>query len=346
MNKTVKLILLFCMLSSLQSCSDFFEPENGTIKLGSSYVGETGELYAGFVGLVTKLQAIGDKAIYLTDTRAEMLEPTGRSIELKQLYDYETDLAGNHYADPAEYYDVIIACNDFLQKALAYKEANSSSIDMEHYRGFIGGALRLKAWTYFTIAKIYGEAIWFDDPMVNLSDYTSYTVKDFDQILQSCIELLQVGFDGVDGTHEMSWTRWIEETAEENVNVDAYYYWDSMIPPYFMLAAELSLWNGEYQRVVDLIMPKINEAFAATSGNFTRWMLTASYFNNYNRGVMFDNLGPNSQTAVSVIRYNYERNQTNELLKHFNNEYLLRPSIAGVERYSDPEFSPQTPDKV
>lgn len=55
------------------SCSDFFEPDNNTILRGDDYMRENSELYAGFLGIVTKVQAIGDKAIYLTDTRAELL---------------------------------------------------------------------------------------------------------------------------------------------------------------------------------------------------------------------------------------------------------------------------------
>lgn len=335
---------LFTVFVGFSSCEKFFDVDNATVKSGESYIMEEGEMYSGYVGLITKLQAIGDKAIYLTDTRAEVLEPTNVSVELKQIYEYAADLSGNSYADPAGYYDLIIACNDYLQKAYKFKEENRSSINMGHYQGLIGGALRLKAWTYFTMGKIYGEAVWFDDPMLELKDISQYPLKNLDEIIQSSISLLTEGFDGVDGTHTMSWMEWITESGETNINVESYYYWDMMVPPYFALAAELALWNEDYQRVVSLIMPQINEAFAATSGNFTRWMLTASYYNNYNR--MFDDLGPSSQAAVSVIRYNYERDQTNQLLKHFYNDYLLRPSVAGMERYADLTFNPNEVGRV
>lgn len=343
-NKLIHIGVLFVVFVGFSSCEKFFDVENATVKSGESYMMEEGEMYSGYVGLITKLQAIGDKAIYLTDTRAEVLEPTNVSVELKQIYEYAGDLSGNAYADPAGYYDLIIACNDYLQKAYEFKEDNRSSINMEHYQGLIGGAVRLKAWTYFMMGKIYGEAVWFDDPMLELKDISQYPVKNLDEIISACINLLREGFDGVNGTYEMSWTNWINESGETSVNVESYYYWDMMVPPYFALAAELALWNEDYQRVVNLIMPKINEAFAATSGNFTRWMLTASYYNNYNR--MFDDLGPSSQAAVSVIRYNYERDQTNDLLKHFYNDYLLRPSVAGMDRYFDLSFNPNEPGRV
>ena len=74
-------------------CSDFFETDNDTQLRGDDYVKEVGELYSGFLGIVTKMQAIGDKAIYLTDIRAELLEPTENTpSELYSLYNYDDDL--------------------------------------------------------------------------------------------------------------------------------------------------------------------------------------------------------------------------------------------------------------
>lgn len=63
-------------MMGLSACSDFFEPENNTMLKGDDYIKEASEMYAGFLGVATKMQAIGDKAIYLTDSRAEMLIPT------------------------------------------------------------------------------------------------------------------------------------------------------------------------------------------------------------------------------------------------------------------------------
>lgn len=116
------------------------------------------------MGIVTKMQAIGDKAIYLTDIRAELLEPTENTpSELYSLYNYDDDLSGNSYADPAKYYDVIIASNDYMHKAKEYKDAHETSIDADHYKGLISSAVRVKVWIYLTLGKIYGQAVWFDD---------------------------------------------------------------------------------------------------------------------------------------------------------------------------------------
>ena len=51
-------------MMGLSACSDFFEPDNNTMLKGDDYIKEASEMYAGFLGVATKMQAIGDKAIY------------------------------------------------------------------------------------------------------------------------------------------------------------------------------------------------------------------------------------------------------------------------------------------
>ncbi|MDL2242042.1 hypothetical protein LJB91_03960, partial [Bacteroidales bacterium OttesenSCG-928-L03] len=177
MKKNILKYALMCvMVFSMTACDDFFMVDTDNILDDKDYIEAQSEMYSGFIGIATKLQAIGDKAIYLTDTRGELLEPTKNTTsELYSIYNYDTDLTGNSYADPAPYYDVIIACNDYMFKLKDYKE-NSLSIDESHYEALISASLRIKAWTYLTIAKIYGEAIWFDDPLRETTDLSKYPI--------------------------------------------------------------------------------------------------------------------------------------------------------------------------
>ena len=135
------LVLMFLGLT-LTGCNDFFEPETDDALTGDKYIQAQTEMYTGFLGIVTKMQAVGDKSIYLTDTRAELLEPTSNSpSDLIAIYNYESNLQGNAYADPAGYYDVVIACNDFISNMLEYKEKYTESIDMDHFNALISSTL-------------------------------------------------------------------------------------------------------------------------------------------------------------------------------------------------------------
>ena len=87
--------------------------------------------------------------------RGELLEPTENTpADLYSINNNDDDLSGNTYADPAKYYDVIIACNDYLQKAKEYRDTHVSTVDYDDYRGLISSTVRLKTWTYLMLAKI------------------------------------------------------------------------------------------------------------------------------------------------------------------------------------------------
>lgn len=333
------------------ACSDFFEPSNQTILKGDNYMKELSEMYAGYMGITTKLQAIGDKSIYLNDTRGELLEITENSSgDLYSIYNYEKDLKGNIYADPAPYYDVIIACNDYLFKIKEYRE-NRSGYDLNHYKGLVSCALRVKAWTYLTMGKIYGQVVWFDDPLFELEDIadeSKFQVKNLEEIIDACVQLLENGYDIVDkATYDMPWYEWISSDADIE-DVGLYTFWDIMAPPYFVLAAELALWQERYQDVVDLILPKMDEAFASSSSRSS----TCKYMRNagYNWEKIFQQDRPATHAAVAVICYDYTKGQTNQMLKHFGtespNEYLLKPSVYGMERYKDSITNPGGNTKV
>ncbi len=330
-------------LTTFSSCEDFFDPDDNIVLPGDDYMKEASEMYAGFVGITTKLQIIADKSIYLTDSRAEMFEPTGNSTDLYALYNYEPDLTGNTYADPAKYYDVIMACNDYLDKIREYKNNHTASIDESHYKALVGGVLRVKAWTYFMLGKIYGQAVWFDEPMRELVEYPKPI--GLDEIIEKCTNLLEVGFDGVDGKSKMSWTEWIIATDELGAEAaQAYAEWDLMSIEYFALAAELELWkrNPNYYRIAyELILPKMNEAFAtALNTNYRKWMLGIGYGNGLS-GVFNGSSTIRPAVAVSMISFNYEKNQMNTLYDLFyGNDRMLIPTDSAVARYRNPEFNP------
>lgn len=338
------------MLVAVSSaCSDFFETNNDTQLRGNDYIKEIGELYSGFLGIITRIQTIGDKAIYLTDTRAELLEPTENTpSELYSLYNYDDDLSGNSYADPAKYYDVIIACNDYLQKAKEYKVSHETSIDADHYKGLISSVVRIKVWTYLTLGKIYGQAVWFDDPLHSMVDFSKYETKNLAEIIESCDNLLETGYDGINGTHLMKWGEWLDPSEGSTSVSDEYKRWDMMVPEYFVLKAEIALWNNDGATASTLLLSEMNKAFEGCANNSgeVKYMRSGSYSSQYGR--QYDNATPVNSAAESVIMYDYKYNQKNSLLKHFDYSggYMLRASLPGVKRFKDITFNPPADDKA
>lgn len=277
--------------------------------------------------------------------RGELLEPTENTpADLYSIYNYDDDLSGNTYADPAKYYDVIIACNDYLQKAKEYRDTHVTTVDDDDYRGLISSTVRLKTWTYLMLAKIYGQAIWFDDPMQSMKDIVSQTPKNLSELVDECDKLLNTGFDGINGTYNMSWNEWLDPANGATSTNDEYKRWNMMVPGYFVLQAEIALWKGDYQKAATTILGEMSRTFALAEyqGNVAniKYMRSGSYGSNY--GQQYDSEMPVLTAAESVIMYDYKYNQQNSLLNHFDRSgsYMMRASVPGSKRFEDITFNP------
>lgn len=345
-------LMTLCLAMGTVSCDDFFEPETDDVLDGDDYMAEQTEMYTGFLGIMTRMQAVGDKAIYLTETRGELLEPTTYSTsDLISLYNYDEDLSGNPYADPAGYYDVIIACNDYLANIEEFGEMYPELWDEEVSDGLISSTVRLKVWAYLTLAEVYGQALWFDDPITEIQDLTKFELLDNEAVVGKCLTLLEEGYNGVPADIVFSWYTWLDPDTPLGESV--YRYWDYMIPTYEGLYAKLALWKGAflqrdgrddeavpyYENVVDMLAETINQHMLTVSNQeWNRSQLSAP------RNKYWASEEPTKFQAVSVLKYDYTDNQTNSLMKHFNtqypNDYLLCPSDSGLARWNDPVFNP------
>lgn len=351
-------VAAFCLAMGAVSCDDFFEPETDDVLDGDSYMAEQTEMYTGFLGIMSRMQAVGDKAILLTETRGELLEPTTYSTsDLIALYNYDEDLTDNPYADPAGYYDVIIACNDYLVNIQDFGKEYPELWDQEISDGLISSTIRLKIWAYLTLAEIYGQALWFDDPIVEIQDLTKFDLLTAEQIIDKCLDLLENGYNGVRSDIVFSWYQWLD--PDTDLSESKYRFWDYMVPPYEGLYAKLALWKGAflqnngngagaaayYEKVVDLLAEAINKHMLTVSNQeWSRNAMSAPRSRLWKSGKESDW----KFNAVSLLQYDYTDNQVNTLMKHFDirfpNEYLLRPSEVGRLRFLDPTFNPGSDD--
>jgi len=252
MKHTVFAALLLLLLP-LMACTDFFETDPDNITNVEDYISKNDEMYKGFLGILTKMQQAGDHAIFLTDTRGDFLDITGNApVALQDIYNYK-DTKGNSYADPLCYYAVVIACNDFFDKMRDYREKVGASMDdntESNFNALISSALRIKVWAYYTLGRIYGKAVWFDDPLeelVNLNDTKVFTwLNDMDAVVDKCLYLLDNGMSLygdsiIPADLTMNWVSWLDA---ENQNEDEYRHWNYLVPQWLLLKAELLSWRG------------------------------------------------------------------------------------------------------
>lgn len=344
------------------SCSDFFNPDTDDQVSDKHYISENTEMYTGFVGLLTKMQAIGDKEILLTDTRAEFIEPTKNAgTDLWSLYQYADNLQGNEYASPAAYYELILACNDYLHKVKEFRKM--PQVDDEICQDLISSTIRIKAWTYKTIGEIYGEAAWIDEPVGSVDAFLAQArnnVIPMNQVIDKCLNLMEAGYDGVKSDRVVDWIAWLDPTNVTNIAASPFRKWNYIVPTYEGVYSELCLWKGAYldadngvgnepakvyyKTAADLLLKALNvyinnESF---SGNNPYWCPNAGTKGRYTS--LWQAQEPYSPENVCAILYDYNQGQTNSLVEHFNSDtpakYLLKPSEAGMDNFTNPDKNP------
>lgn len=358
MKQFIGFVFILGGLATLTACSDFWDPETEDEFNGEDGFTSNTEMYTGFLGIMTKMQAIGDKEILLTETRGELIEPTDDSSnELIALNNYEPNLQNNAYANPQGYYEVIIACNDYLSNMRDYRKR--PNVNEEAWEALVASALRVKVWTYKTLAEIYGKAVWFDDPITEVTEIKEgdrFHLLTLEPLVDKCLAVMDQGFEGVDSQKDIDWYEWLDPTHSVSLSSSQYRKWNYMTPPYAGLYAELCLWKGAlqdaanqdataaYKKAADILLAALGTQINVTSdpGSNVYWLPSGATPGHYSP--IWNNSQPYPYEAVAAIIYDYSNNQTNTLLQHFSNEYpnkyLLRPSENGKARFTDATFNP------
>ncbi len=338
-SKITLLGLALIFILGVTSCENFFETDPDNTVNDDDYIGSTSEMYSGFLGIITQMQEVGDKAIYLTDTKGDFVEPTTNAPqEIWDIY-YYNDLQDNSFANPDGYYSVIIACNDYFDKMFDYKEEIGDAMDEStetNFEALISSALRIKCWAYLMLGEIYGEAVYFDSPLTSLddlSDSATYTkLNSLEEVANKCLEILDNGINDIDSNLDMSWGEWLNP---EDPNNSSYYSWNLITPDYLTMRSEICLILGiQYSWVRENILNFLCETFQEDD---YKYRLNAGFTNNYYR--IFASGYYYSREDISSIIYDYSNNQTNNIITYFGKrdpaKYLFRPSSYAMGKYGE-----------
>lgn len=310
------------------SCSGYFEVDTNDILLDEDYVKESNELYSGYMGVAAKMQALADQTVFLSDLRSDLLEPTVNAPQdFWDIYNYDVK-QGNTFANPRAYYDLIVNANAYLEKVVEYRHKYPTAIEDIHYQALISGTIRFKVWTYFTLGKLYGEVAYFDNADITLNNINEIPVIQFEELLPKLIALMETGIDGVDGRYVTNWGNILYPGMAAN---EQDLVWNMICPSPEPLMMELYLWNQEYAKVVTLGMQFIYD----NGGG--RYKIGNDDYNG--EWIQFFTRDPVTKTRglINIVPYDFERNQTNRLIKFFSNTppsvYYLKPTDVAMQRY-------------
>lgn len=328
MKKALYTFIILISGLTFTGCTDFFNPETSDVLDEKNYIKDNTEAITGYLGVAASVQQVADQALFLEGLRGDFLEPTvNASREMWNIYNYQ-DLTGNSFASPKGYYNVIINANDYLEHLFAYRMKDSTSIRESTFNGLVSGTLRYKAWAYLQLAKIYGEAIYFDDPITALGEMNKYPMLSFDDVISKCINLIESGYKGIDGKSTVIWTQELGRYYYNGVEL-ADSYINMSCPPSEMLLAELYLYKNEFQKVRDNCLALLN----ANCPN-GKLRMDLSYYNAEWKD-LFSKYTGTEDLSLQVYDKNY--GQVNRLYEYYSNgldgKYYFRPTPTSIKRF-------------
>jgi len=333
MKRNILLFLLFSGLLTITQCNSYFDKDANDVLTSKNYVGNVEELYAGFRGIASAVQNVADQAIFLTELRGDLLEPTSNAPqELWDIYNYSDK--ENSYNDPKGYYNVIINANDFINKATEFYSKNPNAIDTgASYKPMVSGAIRFKCWAYLMLAKIYGQAVYFDDPLIEYSDISKYPTLSVDELIQKCLLLMNTGiYDKtgikIDGNQALAYS----DVLSKGVTSSDKLKWDMICPTPEPLLIELNLWAGNYQKVVDIAVPFIYD------NGTKKYKLSNEDYNAEWSLFFYKDFISKTTELMTVAPFDYTYNQVDRINTYYSNvspnKYYLRPTQIAMDRYN------------
>lgn len=313
---------------SFSSCSDFFNPEASDVLVENKYIKDYTEVITGYLGVAACVQDAADQSMFMEGLRGDFLEPTSSATrEMWDIYNYR-DLDNNTFASPKAYYKVIINANDYLKHLYEYRSKDSTSLRESTYKGLVAGVLRYKAWAYLQLAKNYGEAVYFDDPVTALGDLNKYPVLGFDDLITRCIDLIETGVNGINGKSNVVWTQELGRYYYNGIELSDGYI-NYACPPFEILLAELYLYKNEYQKVRDNCLALLNAN--CPNGKFR---MDLNYYNAEWKDLFSRSTGTED---VSIQAYDMNYGQTNRLYNYYSNGlngmYCFRPTSTSIKRF-------------
>ncbi|MDD3077832.1 MAG: hypothetical protein PHH37_01850 [Paludibacter sp.] len=333
MKKYIYSIALFFVVITFSACDDFFNPDTNEILPESEYVGSYDELYSGYMGIAASVQTVADQASFLEGLRGDLLEPTSNAgREVWDVYNHES-LDGNSFASPVGYYNIIMNANDYLEHVFEYREVNPTVLSDDDYEGLIGGVIRYKVWAYLMLAKIYGEAVYFDDALTSYQDISNYPVLNFDQIIEKCRSLMIDGENGVDGLGTIKWsTELFPNQSASATNL----MWDRICPPSECLLAEIYLYQNKFQKAWEQCVSIIKNGGEQEAS----YQLNLSEYNGEWKQFGYTFV---RKEQICVMFYDYSLKQTNRYIQYYSNtypnEYILRPTEVAMDRFANQKTS-------
>ena len=190
------LAMLLLSVVTLQSCKEFFDPDQSVDVTGDELFDDWYEYRSVAMGFYALQQDLVEQLVVLGELRGDLITVTPNSdADLIEIYNFNVS-KNNKYASPTNFFRLISACNNFIHIVeTKHPEVLDPASEITNYDRIYGEALCMRAWAYFTAVKIYGKVPFIPQSLVTMNEIESYVNSS-----GTYVDTVNIIFD-VDGYH-------------------------------------------------------------------------------------------------------------------------------------------------
>jgi starch-binding outer membrane protein, SusD/RagB family len=297
---------------------------------------------AAVVGIYGKFMSLADRYVVLNELRGDLLDYTLNADEALRQVSTHTVEAGNPYANPRPFYELIINCNDVLENFVKMRDDKRMTITEFNHRYSDIGALR--SFLYLQLGIHFGEVPYVTSALKDIDavkNASNFPRLPFNTLLDSLINF----------TERLPFKNVYPTGTNLNLTVDGYQTEKFYVNKKCLLG-DLYLWKGNYIKAAEWYRD-VMEYASATFGfgedfySYYRlgWAGGHNHYVTYSRAgdastlvyndgwrVMFDQpYGSNSlrREWIWVLPFDSKFKPDNSLIKLFSpigGSYLVKPS--------------------
>lgn len=340
--------VLFGLLFIINSCEEYFNPDLGNAIKEEEYYVKWEEFRAAEMGLYAIQQDLVEQIVVLGELRGDLLEITENAErDLIEIYNFDVS-PGNKYASPANFYRLIGACNNLINRIEEkYPEVLDEGDEIARMDRLYGEVLCMRAWAYFNAVRIFQKVPYIWTSLSDFDEITEYvnsprqfvdslfiyyapdgfhndTIRDTTIVLEKTYLDIRAVIDtftlqlenkvkGVGVIHNQNFN---DQTWE--VTVWNNYAWHSLL-------GQMYLFDQNYEKALEHFYPIIFNYDSET--NNIKFGLDNKFSNNNWKNI-FTQIDPYEH--IYTIWFNKSYQQTNNLQTIFSvefpNRYMIKPT--------------------
>ncbi|MCK7553589.1 RagB/SusD family protein [Chitinophaga sedimenti] len=314
---------------------------------------------AAIIGLYGKFRALAEQYIVLNELRADMMEYTMNANENLRQISTHSVAAGNPYASPRPFYELIINCNDVLKNFNIMRKDNK--LDETDYNQRYSDVACLRSFLYLQLGIHFGEVPYVTSALENvdaIKNASNFPRLKFDVLLDSLINF----------TEALPFKAEYPAGTTLNITVDGYPTAKWFVNKRVLLG-DLHLWKGNYTRAAAWYREVMETGTVGTVNGSYYMMYKVGWDSNgdldhyisYSRGGDASTLVWNSQWRIMfeqamntegfrrewvwAIPFDNKFKPGNPFVKLFSpigGEYLIKPSQQAVDMWNSETQRPVT----